>query len=67
MKKQRVLIFGGTGMLGKVFLQVLNNHFDIISLDRREGDILSFPVVLNQISIHSPDVILNFAAYTDVE
>jgi dTDP-4-dehydrorhamnose reductase len=67
MGKKRVLIFGGTGMLGSVFLEVLQDHFDIISLDRTDGDILSFPMVLNQISSHSPDVILNFAAYTDVE
>ena len=65
--KQKVLIFGAGGMLGRVFFETQKNSIDIIPLTRSDTDITEFPLVLNQISIHEPDIILNFAAYTDVD
>lgn len=66
MIKKRVLIFGWTGMLWSVFRETQSSTFDIIPLSHDDCDITIFPFVLNQISLHEPDVILNFAAYTDV-
>jgi dTDP-4-dehydrorhamnose reductase len=65
--KQKVLIFGADGMLGRVFFETQKNSIDIIPLTRSDADITEFPLVLNQISIHEPDIILNFAAYTEVD
>lgn len=66
MIKKRVLIFGWTGMLWNVFRVTQSGTFDIIPLSYDDCDITIFPFVLNLISLHEPDVILNFAAYTDV-
>lgn len=62
----KVLIFGGSGMLGRVFLETQKNKYEIVPLARSDADITVFPTVLDQIAIHEPDIILNFAAYTDV-
>jgi dTDP-4-dehydrorhamnose reductase len=64
--KPKVLIFGGSGMLGRVFFEAQKNKYEIVPLARSDADITVFPTVLNQISIHEPDIILNFAAFTDV-
>lgn len=67
MSKKSILIFGGTGMLGSEFFTSAWGRFDIAALSRDEADVRDFPSVLNQISLHSPDLILNLAWYTDVE
>lgn len=64
--KPKVLIFGGSGMLGRVFFETQKNKYEIVPLARSDADITVFPTVLDQIAIHEPDIILNFAAYTDV-
>lgn len=67
MPKTRLLIFGGSGMLGRVFSLTQKEQFEITALARSEADITDFPSLLDHISLQNPDVILNFAAYTDVE
>ncbi len=64
--KTKVLIFGGSGMLGRVFFETQKNKYEIVPLARSDADITVFPTVLDQIAIHEPDIILNFAAYTNV-
>ncbi len=54
-------------MLGSIFCESQKEYFEMIPLSRGESDITSFPLVLNHISLHEPDFILNLATYTDVE
>lgn len=54
-------------MLAYDFKRTLSEHFHIISLSKNDCDITSFSSVYSTLSIHKPDVVLNFAAYTNVE
>lgn len=54
-------------MLAYDFYKYQSEHFDIIRLSRKECDITSFESILQSISLHEPDVVLNCAAYTAVD
>ena len=54
-------------MLGSVFCDAMKDCYDITSLSKNDADIRDFVSVLTQISMHEPEVVLNFAAMTDVE
>jgi dTDP-4-dehydrorhamnose reductase len=54
-------------MLGTDFIKYFGNKFDIIALDRGNGDITNMEIIESLIKNANLDLILNFAAYTDVE
>jgi dTDP-4-dehydrorhamnose reductase len=49
------------------FIRTQGESFDIIAIDREECDITSFSSILQCITLHEPDVVLNCAAYTAVD
>jgi len=61
----KVLIIGGTGLLGKILSEKLKPQFDVIPL----GDELHLEEdgVKERLSAYSPDYIIHLAAYTDVD
>jgi dTDP-4-dehydrorhamnose reductase len=62
------LIVGSKGQLGKTFCQVLDSSgIEFCELSREHGNICDQEFVDNYISFLSPDVIVNAAAWTDVD
>ncbi len=67
MSKKKILITGGHGMLAYDFIRTQGERYDIIAVDRDTCDITSFESVIQCISTHEPDILLNCAAYTAVD
>lgn len=65
--KKKILVTGGDGMLAYDFFKYQKENFEIILLGRNDCDVTSFESILQAISLHEPDVILNTAAYTAVD
>ena len=62
----KVLIFGGTGLLGKALMREWIGD-DVVGLGSRDVDIRNAAAVRETISRNQPDWIVNAAAYTDVD
>ena len=54
-------------MLAYDFIRTQHEKFEIIAVDRDVCDITSFESVMQCISLHEPDILLNCAAYTAVD
>lgn len=67
IKKKKILITGGSGMLAYDFYKYQNENFEIILLDKKTCNITSFESILQNIALYEPDVVLNCAAYTAVD
>ncbi len=67
MQKKKILITGGYGMLAYDFIRTQQEKYDIVAVDRDICDITSFESIIQCISIHEPDILLNCAAYTAVD
>jgi len=67
MKKNKVLIIGGTGQLGYDCTHVLQNLFQVKSLGSDEIDITDLRSIIEQVYIFKPEFILNCAAYNKVD
>lgn len=63
----RVLITGANGMLGMAVTAVFSRHVDVVSLGRKELDICDEKEVRSVFEDEHPDVVVNCAAYTDVD
>jgi len=63
----KILIVGGTGMLGSECRQVLSQDHEVIAPTRSDLDMISWDRVIENLQKISPDVILNCAAFTDVD
>ena len=66
MKKGKILILGAHGMLGRELLEVFQNY-NPIGWDKDEIDITDNLQVKQKISELKPEVVINAAAYTDVD
>jgi dTDP-4-dehydrorhamnose reductase len=68
---KRVLVTGYTGLIGARFVEMTNSSFKIIRAGRKDADVLmdltDGDSVLNAIVKARPDVVINFAAVTDVD
>lgn len=64
----RLLVTGASGMIGSRFLQLLPDDFSLVgNIDRAEGkDILDPPSLFSEFSTATVDVVIHFAAFTDV-
>ena len=62
-----ILLTGAKGMLAYDFLNHFSNNFKIIPLDRDNGDITDISSIEKIIEDNEPELLLNFAAYTNVE
>jgi len=63
----KILITGSNGMLAKAVIKKFGTENELILTDVNELDITNKDSVLNFISLHKPDVIINCAAYTAVD
>jgi len=63
----RILVVGSKGMLGTDLLHVLTPRHSVIGVDLDEMDIISRQSVCDKMASILPDVVINTAAYTDVD
>jgi len=63
----RVLVIGARGQLGSELILLLREEHEIIPATRAECDITDLPAVLSFVRHVRPQVIINAAAYTDVD
>ncbi len=63
----KVAIIGAKGMLGRDLCRALGNRHQILAWDIDEIDITDRPTTLEMLSAERPDLIINSAAWTDVE
>jgi dTDP-4-dehydrorhamnose reductase len=62
----RVLVTGAGGQLGLDVLDAFADH-DVVGLTRAELDVAEEPAVAAAVGDHAPDVVINAAAWTDVD
>jgi len=63
----RILVLGHRGMLGSQLLDSLSHNHDVIGKDVDEFDIVSEDACRSVVKETQPDVVINAAAYTDVD
>ena len=63
----KILLTGAKGQLGSECKEVMKGDYEIIDTDLEEFDITSWDNVILTISQLSPDIILNCAAFTNVD
>jgi dTDP-4-dehydrorhamnose reductase len=63
----RMLVMGHKGMLGSDLMEVLGRDHEVSGVDIGEFDITSGPDCLRVVGECNPEVIVNAAAYTDVD
>lgn len=64
---KKVLVFGGSGLVGSKFIELTGQSFDIKAPLVTEVDILNKDQISRLIQGFKPDFVINFAAYTNVE
>ena len=65
--KQLVMITGAGGQLGEAMAVQLGARHEIVALRRQELDLADGPAVFGAVGAICPDVIVNCAAYTNVD
>ena len=63
----KILLLGHKGMLGSDLLLKLSQDFEVIGMDKEEIDIVSADECRKAIKETSPDIVINAAAYTNVD
>lgn len=63
----KILIVGGTGMLGSECKKALSQDHEVIAPSKTDMDIISWDGVIENLQTISPDVVLNCAGLTDVD
>ncbi len=63
----KILLTGAKGQLGSDCKEVMKSDYEIIDTDLEEFDITNWDNVISTICQLSPDIILNCAAFTDVD
>jgi dTDP-4-dehydrorhamnose reductase len=66
-KVMRILITGATGKLGSKLVEVLSKSYDVVGMGSSELDIKNFNEVLTTFRTEKPDMVVNAAAWTDVD
>jgi len=63
----KVIILGSNGQLGSEFVDFLEDKVDLFSFSHKELDILNLRVLIEKFSVIKPDIVINCAAYTNVD
>ncbi|MGW8322196.1 MAG: dTDP-4-dehydrorhamnose reductase [Thermodesulfobacteriota bacterium] len=63
----KILVSGCRGMLGVDLMRVLASAHEVVGVDLEEVDITDLRAVEEQVAALAPDVLINAAAYTDVD
>jgi dTDP-4-dehydrorhamnose reductase len=64
----RILVAGAGGMLGRDFMMAAREHgHEVVGLDHAALDITDSSSVERAVVLHEPDVVVNCAAFTDVD
>jgi dTDP-4-dehydrorhamnose reductase len=64
----RILVAGAGGMLGRDFMVAAREHgHEVVGLDHAALDITDSSSVERAVVLHEPDVVVNCAAFTDVD
>lgn len=63
----KVLVFGGSGLVGSKFIDLYSANFQIEAPSAHEVDILNKDQISKAVKKFHPDCVINFAAYTNVE
>ncbi|MBW2064155.1 MAG: dTDP-4-dehydrorhamnose reductase [Deltaproteobacteria bacterium] len=63
----KILLVGGKGMLGSDCKEVLSQQYDVVAPEKKELDIISWDKVIETLQSVKPDIVLNCAAFTDVD
>lgn len=64
---KKVLIIGAKGMLGQVLVKAFQEDFDVTAWDREDIDITQKQELKKKIKELKPNIIVNSAAYNDVD
>lgn len=64
---KKVLVIGGSGMVASRFCDLAKSNFDITSSDEKTLDIANLEAVEKYFSENKFDVVVNFAAFTNVD
>jgi dTDP-4-dehydrorhamnose reductase len=65
--EMKVLLVGGSGMLGSDCHEVLSQEHEVIAPDKKKLDIISWDGVIEFLHTMEPDVVVNCAGFTDVD
>jgi len=63
----KVVVFGGKGMVGSRVVELLQKDFDFITPDERELNITNGKKLKEYLGKERPQIVVNFAAITDVD
>ena len=63
----KILVFGPNGQMGTIFRNTVPKKYDIIFAARSSVDLRHKSKIENFITLTKPDIVINFAAYTDVD
>ncbi len=63
----KIMLLGHKGMLGSDLLTKLSGKHDVVGMDKEEIDIVSAEECRNAIREIEPDIVINAAAYTNVD
>ena len=67
IKKRKILVVGAKGMLGSDLMRVFSPDFFVTGVDIEDIDIVNWDDVYSCLQKNRPDVVINAAAFTDVE
>ncbi|MGB4296027.1 MAG: sugar nucleotide-binding protein, partial [Smithellaceae bacterium] len=63
----KILLLGHKGMLGSDLLKTLFARYEVVGMDKEEIDIVSAKDCKNAVAEVEPDIVINAAAFTNVD
>lgn len=66
MKMKKVLVTGALGLVGSKFIELYKNKYNFVTPEYPQFDLTDEKSVIETVKSANPDVVVNFAAYTNV-